>query len=434
MSIFVSALKANGAEEDPVSKQQAIEGLAYATLQPRVKELVARDSTLLQCIVKLLSEAPPSKAAVAYGALSIFANLTRYSPVLTEEQLKMHQLKAYANASREPAVAEQEESLLQSRVYVDERCSLAFDAGIVPVLVTQTAKAGSPASVALAVAIVYSISMSPHLGGPLSQQGAVGMLINAWSALPDSDKPSRRTAAQALARILIRINPALALGGNRPTALASAVRPLASILTPDADSEVRDMLPSFEALMALTNLASTEDAATRRLIVSIAWPHAEELMLHSNPRVARAAVELVCNLVQFPEGIALYAEGSAKAKSRIHIMLALASAEDGGTCSAAGGALASLTLHEAIVEAICNREGGVGMALGLCRDRNDDIRHRGVVVVDNMALTTGTVGKTARASLRDAGAIDVLNECARTSGRQEVVAGALRALRNLGDS
>jgi hypothetical protein len=66
------------------------------------------------------------------------------------------------------------------------------------------------------------------------------------------------------------------------------------------------------------------------VILRDAWPQVEDLMLSSNPLVSKAAVELVCNLVQDPRGMALYADGSAAAKQRLHILVALADAEDEG--------------------------------------------------------------------------------------------------------
>jgi hypothetical protein len=406
----------------------------------------------------MVADAPP-KSATTYGALSILANLTRYRPVLTDEQAKMRQLKAYADAKGKLAATSPGDPLDEDD-RVAQRCRLVFDAGVVPVLVTHTAKTGSPASMALAVAVIYALSVTPALRGPLAQQGAVKMLIATWTALgaiekapspssppppsssspPSPVSPTRRTAAQALARILININPVLVLGGNRPTPLASAVRPLASIVAPDSSGDVRDLLPTFEALMALTNLASVEDPTTRRLVVDAAWPAAEEQLLSSNPRVAKAAVELACNLAQSPEGMALYVAEAAtpptpdaalRARERMHVLLALADAEDSGIRSAAGGALAGLTAHPSVVDAILFRPGGVAVVLGLVRDPAEDMRHRGAVAAYNMVAAPGDSGKRARAAMREQGAVAALTDCARESRRAEVVECTVQALKEL---
>ncbi|KAI1410017.1 putative actin cytoskeleton organization protein [Hypoxylon sp. FL1857] len=412
-------------KENPESdKKLSVEGLAYATIQPTVKEEVAGNKELLKTLVKILGDAP-AKSPLTYGVLSIFMNLTRYQPAQSEEQKKMTQLKAYANASGKLAPA----NPLNDDQHVSERCKRVFEAGIVPVLVTHS-RHGSVASLSLIVSIISALSATTSLRGQLAQQGAVNLLIAAWTALPDSESQAKRTAAQALARILISTNPALVFGGTRARPQNSAIRPLIYILSPDPAAESRDLLPTFEALMALTNLAST-DNDTRATIIRNAWSEIEEQMLSSNNLVSKAAVELVCNLVQCVEGVALYAADNPQAANRLHILLALADAEDKGTRSAAGGALASLTGYEPIVSGILKRNRGVEVALGLCKEENEDLRHRGAFVVYNMVACEGEAGKMARKAIREKNGIEILKECAKSSRRAEVVEVTIQALKVL---
>jgi hypothetical protein len=406
------------------SKQHSVEGLAYASLQAKVKEDLSKDPDLMKRLVKILEEAPP-KSPLTYGALSIFVNITRFQPVQTEEEKKMSQLKAYANAA-----GKLQPDPLNDDKHVSERCKRVFDSGIIPVLVSHS-KNGSVASLTLIISIIYSLSVVTSIRGQLAQQGAVRLLIAAWTALPVSEAVARRTAAQALARILISTNPALVFGGTRPTPQSAAIRPLVSILTPDPEAERRDLLPTFEALMALTNLAST-DNDTRQAIIRTAWDDIEEQLLNSNPRVSKAAVELVCNLVQNPEAVALYADyTNPQTKNRLHILLALADAEDEGTRSGAGGALASLTAYEGVIRGIVARERGVNVVLGLCSEDSEDLRHRGAFIVYNMIAAEGEVGELARAKVKEAGGVDVLMECAKKSRRSEVVEVTVQALKVL---
>ncbi|KAJ3505962.1 hypothetical protein NM208_g16134 [Fusarium decemcellulare] len=260
-------------------RKHSIEGLAYASLQPKVKESVVNNPELLQKLVKTLSEAQP-RSPTTYGALSIFVNLTRYLPNLTEEEKRMNQLKAYANAAGKLAGPDP----LNDDEHVAKRCKLVFDAGITPVLVTHS-KNGSPASLSLAISIIFALTSTKTLRGNLAQQGAVKLLLTAWMVLPQTEAMARRLAAQALARILISTNPALVFGGNRSNPLNAAIRPLVSIVAPDPAAETRDLLPSFEALMALTNLASMDDEDTRRSIIATAWFQIEEQLLSSNALV-----------------------------------------------------------------------------------------------------------------------------------------------------
>ncbi|KAH7146461.1 myosin-binding striated muscle assembly central-domain-containing protein [Dactylonectria macrodidyma] len=405
-------------------RQHSIEGLAYASLQPKVKESVANNSELLEKLVKTLSDAQP-RSPTTYGALSIFVNLTKYLPNMTDEQKKMSQLKAYANAAGKLAGPDP----LDSDDVVAKRCKLVFDAGLVPVLVTHS-KNGSPASLSLTIAIIFALSVTKTLHGQLAQQGAIRLLLASWMTLAQTE-PARRLAAQALARILISTNPTLIFGGNRNIPVSAAVRPLVSIIPPDPAAETRDLLPSFEALMALTNLASMNDDDMRRAIISTAWSHIEEQLLSSNALVSKAAVELVCNLVQAPEAIALYAEETAKARNRLNILLALSDAEDAGTRSAAGGALASLTTFEPVVRGVLHRERGIKVILGMCVDDDENIRHRGVFVVLNLVSVEGDTGKLAREKIKDEDGVNTLKECLKKSRRPEVLGVTAQALKAL---
>ena len=413
---------------DEYDTQSSVEGLAYATLQPRIKDSVAKDAKLVTKLVKHLGDAPP-KSPLTYGLLSVFLNLTRYQPVLSEEEQKIKQLKAYANAAGKiPAHGDP----LNSDTHVTERCKIVFDAGLVPVLVTHC-KGGSTASLGLTITIIYSLTVSPPLRGSLAQQGAVRLLLSSWESLPETEAAPRRTAAQSLARILISINPALVFGGNRSTPASSAIKPLISILTPDQSAENRDLLPTFESLMALTNLASMpEHADIPRTIIESCWNEIEEQMLSSNNRVSKAAVELVCNLVQSsPEGQILYADGSPQAKNRLNVLLALADAEDVGTRSAAGGALATLAGSENVVKTILARPGGLKNIFGLCEEDTDDLRYRGVVALHEMVVAEGKVGEEARERVKEENGIEVLKEVvkkARMPGVIEVAIGALKVL------
>lgn len=406
------------------SRNSSIEGLAYASLRPNVKEDLSKNKEFLQNLAKTLEGAPP-KSPLTYGALSILVNLTRFQPVRTEEEKKMDQLKAYANAAGKLAPEP-----LNDDEHVKERCKRVFEAGVTPILVSHS-KNGSAASLSLIITIINSLSMLPSIRGQLAQQGAVRLLIAAWNALPSSEAQTKRTAAQALARILISTNPSLVFGGTRPTPQAAAIRPLASIITLDPNAESRDLLPTFESLMALTNLASTDDE-TRQAIVRQAWPDIEEQLLSSNPMVTKAAIELICNLVQCVDAMALYADNTTKAKDRLHILLALADAEDEGTRSGAGGALATLTGIEEVVKAILERERGIKNILNLCADdSSEELRHRGAFVVYNLVSTEGETGRRAREKIRAEGGVEILTACAKKTRRPEVLDLTVQALKGV---
>ncbi|TVY91063.1 Ring assembly protein [Lachnellula willkommii] len=416
--MFKNMLSADGAQ------QSSIEGLAYASLQPKVKEKLASDKPFLKKLVKALAEAP-AKSPATYGALSTLMNLTTYLPVMSEEQKRMGQLKNYANASKSSSKPDP----LNDDDHVSKRCEAVFEAGVIPVLVTHS-QHGSVASLALVVSIVFSLSKNPKIRGQMAQQGAIKLLLHAYSLFPEDNTAARRTTGHALSRILISTNPQHIFGGSNPLSLTSAIRPLVLLLSDDPNVEQRDLLPVFESLLALTNLASTDDTA-RNAIIRISFPQIEELLLSNNKMVTRASVELICNLMLSPEGVAKFADGGKQASQRMHILLALTDAEDFATRRAAGGALASLTEWDTAVNAILERDRGVKLLLGMCKDDGEELRHRGAVCVLNVLTAPDKVGEWGIKKVKDEGGIDALKECLKKSRSQEVLEITVEALKKL---
>ncbi|KAH8816462.1 myosin-binding striated muscle assembly central-domain-containing protein [Xylogone sp. PMI_703] len=403
----------------------SVEGLAYASLQPKVKENLASDKTFMINLVRTLEDAP-ARSPVTYGALSIFVNLTKYLPAMSEEQKRMSQLKAYADASKKEAL---KPDPLNDDEHVTKRCQAVFEAGVIPVLVTHS-QHGSEASLSLIVSILFSLSKIPKNRGQMAQQGAVKLLLQAFSSFSDNNTSARRTTAHALARILISTNPIHVFGGATALPMTSAIRPLLLLLSEDPTGEQRDLLPMFESLLALTNLASTDDTA-RVPIIRQAWQQIEELLLSNNKMITRAAVELVCNLMQAPEGVAKFADGGKQASHRMHILLALSDAEDFATRRAAGGALASLTEWDTAVSAILERDRGVKFLLKLCTEDEEELRHRGVVCVLNILSIPGKVGEWGVQKIADEGGVEALKECLKKSRSQEVVELTVETLKKL---
>jgi len=131
--------------------------------------------------------------------------------------------------------------------------------------------------------------------------------------------------------------------------------------------------------------------------------------------------------------VAKFADGSKQASQRMHILLALADAEDFATRSAAGGALASLTEWDATVNAILERDKGLVILLGLCKEDEEELRHRGVVCVLNVVSAPGKVGEWGVKKVRDEGGLEALKECAKKSRSQEVIELSVEALEKIMD-
>ncbi|SMR61614.1 unnamed protein product [Zymoseptoria tritici ST99CH_3D1] len=407
-------------------RDQAVEGLAYTSLQPKIKEEIAANPKLLKSLVDALTE----RKSATFGCLTVFSNLTTYRTVQTAEQKKMAQLKAYANSSK-PAP----EDPLDNDTFVTSRARRLLDANVVPALVSCSTQTTSPANIAIVVQILLSLSKDQKHRPQMAQQGAIKLLLQIRDRLVKTDKSTpeassiERSASHALARLLISVNPSHVFSAT--LSASSAVSTLIPLLTIDQDAEQRDLLPTFEALLALTNLASMQDNAIRDLQIRTAWTQLEELLFSSNTLVQRASVELVCNLMASPSGVAKFADGSNDAKRRVQILLALADVEDLATRRAAGGALAMLTEWDAAVTAVLDKEGSMGIVLGLCEEESEELRHRGFACLANVVNAPGEVGVRGVNAVKDAEGEEVVKDALRSTKNPDVLALGVEVLKKL---
>jgi len=417
---LVPRLKTMMVSAGPTTLQNAIEGLAYASTQPAVKEELAKDKPFLERLFDAVKKARPG-STTAFGALTLIDNLTRYLPIQSEEQKRMSQLKAYANASPSSA----EPSPLDSDEAVTKRNSTLLQAGLVPALVG-ISRTLSPTSTALLISILLSLSRTPSHRGPLAQQGAARLLLSTYTSLPSTSAPNAAhthlTAAHALARILISCDPSHVFPPSGSPPLSSTIRPLLTLLSPPPSSTTentpRSLLPIFESLLALTNIVASapHTPSITSPILTLAIPLIEDLLLSNNTLLRRACTELVCNLTaNSDDGVKLFAEDTPQAKHRLHVLLALADSEDLKTRQAAGGAVASVLTTEGGVVNVLAREGGVKRVLEMCEDEDGGMRHRGVVCVGHL------VGmEQGRKAVRKEGGVEVLRGVLESLGEGEV--------------
>ncbi|EXJ94571.1 hypothetical protein A1O1_02967 [Capronia coronata CBS 617.96] len=383
VSELVDLFKNTLAVEEGRNVSDSIEGLAYTSLKPEVKEALAKDPAFLKSLLGAL-EANPDSPEIVVGGLSIISNLTQYAPVLSEEQKKISQLKAYANATK-PA----DPSPLENDDHVRARCTAVVEAGTVALL-TKLNKGRSPAAAQLTDRILLALSRNSKDRGKIAQQGAVKLLISHAQQNLESSESDNTDAAHALARILISLNPAhLFAAGARPD-VTEAVPPLVALLKSVrseglSNDQPRDLLPVFESLLALTNLATAPEPYAANSIIKSAWDEIEDLLMGNNKMIRRAACELICNLTVIPTGAEKFADGSKRANTRLHLLVAMADVDDLPTRRAAGGALAMLTeQYPSVVSALLDLARAPEILLDLCQDDDPAVVHRGLVVVRNL--------------------------------------------------
>ncbi|EED23300.1 actin cytoskeleton organization protein (Cro1), putative [Talaromyces stipitatus ATCC 10500] len=431
---LVNRFKGQMSDHKVTNVHNPIEGLAFASVKPDVKEQLAYDPVFLKGLFDVL-HANLEDTTLLYGGLMIIANITRYLPSLSEEQKKISELKAYAEASKTSSTPNE----LEDDLHVTKRCTALIDANIMPLL-ADCGKSNLKSIHDLTSKILVSLSKNSKTRGKLAQQGAVKLLLYILGPKTGSPVPTfnetTHNASLALARILISVNPSHVFPYSGFPQVTSAIRPLVALLKPPEASfsvdQPRNLLPVFESLLALTNLASSPDSTASETIVRQAWDTVEDLLLSNNTFIQRAACELICNLMTCEPGIVKFADGSKRAGQRLHVLLALTDVDDVATRRAAGGALAMLTEYDAAISAVLERPRGVNLLLGLCQENNDDLVHRGIVSVRNLTcIPSGDIGKRALDAVKQGNGVDILKSCLQRSSNPAILQAGVEALKPL---
>ncbi|CAG8483514.1 11619_t:CDS:1 [Paraglomus brasilianum] len=391
------------------ARANAIEGLAYASLKPPVKELITNHPTLLKVLFSLVKPSDKPNTAINYGIAVIMANITAYRKKLTESEEQALKLRKLAG---EQTTIDPDP--LESEKYVINRCKKVITLGGISVLNTLT-KTASQSTVQLVAQAFLNLATDQTNRGLIVQQSGAKTLTSILSK--STDENISTLATQALAKIAISLDPRLAFHSTNASDL---VRPFLNLCKSENE------LCQFESLMALTNLCSVDDALRHHIYTLNGIPVIENLQFSDNTLVRRAATECLCNLMFCEPVFTLYSTPST-ASNRIQITLALSDVDDFETRRAASGALAILSTSPDVCQMIADRPRGVDVVLDLLNDESPELMHRAAEIFKNMATLEGAVEKMVRKGVHER-LITLLKECKVES----VVGTAAEALREIG--
>jgi hypothetical protein len=407
--LFSKTVISSGAGQDGAldyeALSSALEGLAYTSSQPSVKARLCEDDTLLRSLFAIsarltksqvakpigerksalsasygldaeldrVTDKPKELNSLGYGITTILLNLLSRRPALTAEQKQVEKLKRLASAGKakqkmgDSLNGDEEDEQIDSTEAVEGRVRMAMKLGLTTCLV-DLGKADSLRVKMLVGRLFLEVVTDAGTRTEVVKDGGFKALLGVVASAmvgdhknPKEEKTSASVgtetaldglpALQALAKMLITLSPAVLFGVNPATACLDTIRPLSTLLSHDQST----LLQKFEAMMALTNLASIgPDVATRicNMKEGKILKTAEHLMLEENELVRRAAVELISNLLAADEAFIRYSgdEPDNKEKttdagvfSRLHMLLAMTNVYDLNTRLAASGALATLT-------------------------------------------------------------------------------------------
>lgn len=415
---------------------EAVEGLAHLSINPSVKKILANNT-----ILKRLFSFVPKRKAVAdatnnstliYGVLVIISNICAYKPRLSQEQQQIARLRRMAESGQNTGRqgVEEQPDPLESEQEVQARCRCAINCGALDVLATASGldSQGIRSSVGQ---VLLSFAENKENRGEILRGGGsktLARIIQSTSSSADSVLQEALPAIQALAKLAITAPPIRVFGPDEGNVL-DAIRPLSQLLLHPSAS----MLQQFEAMMALTNLASHSPILASRIAnTPNLLSKVELVVLEDHALMRRAATELICNLVAGSEHVferyagindrttrATLRDGSSK--SKIHVLIAMSDVEDLPTRLAASGALAMLTSVRVACEAIFDLQRdrhraflvlaqlvdpSVYVGDGDTRGEDSDVTvgdpglvHRGVVCIHN--LLSNLHGSSRRDALKE---------------------------------
>ncbi|CAG8466329.1 16075_t:CDS:1 [Acaulospora colombiana] len=352
-------------EVDVEVRVSAIEGLAYSSLKPTVKEVITYHPTLFKEIFNLIQEEKTNNA-LCYGVAVMLSNITTYRRRLSETEEQYLKLKKLAGeaSNLEPDPVDDDE-------YVINRGKQVMKLGVVRALTTMS-KCSSEMIRQIVAKIFLNLSTDQNNRGAIVQQGGIKVLIPLATKGP---KETTAYATQALAKIAITMDPSLAFRGERATDL---VRPFLALCQGESE------LCQFEALMALTNLESVDDDIRMRIYDAKGIPIIEGLQFSDNVMIRRASTECLCNMMFCEPVYEMYSEIGESAANRIKILVALSDVEDFETRRASSGALAILSTSPNVCKMIAERPRGIDLLKDLISEQSIEIQHRCVEIIKNM--------------------------------------------------
>lgn len=350
-------------------KQYAIESLAYLSFDGDVKEELVNDKEALKSLFETLTF--DINSPVVYSILNIFVNLTN-SYDKQEHAPEMLELAKFAQQHIP------EEHPKDKRDIVEQRLEKLALSELVASLV-ELSKIESKNGKELLGRIMNSLCEVEQVRGRLVQQGAVKLLM----ALAQSEsKPVEKScllASHALARLGITINPEFVFPGQR---LIGVIKPLKRLLSPDCSA-----LQNFEGLLALTNIAQTNESARNHILNDNGFSLIEAAMFEEHEMIRRAAVQCVVNLIREPQMVALY-EGE---NDRVKYLVILCQEEDLETIKAASGALAMLCqVSEKACERIFSAKQWQEILVLLLSNENMELVHRAAVIINCLVRCENT--------------------------------------------
>ncbi|KAH9136249.1 hypothetical protein LEN26_006245 [Aphanomyces euteiches] len=347
------------------AQERAVEALSYLITYTTVKDELVKQSGALNPLFSISATMPSN---LLYGISYILHHL-----LTSESELKKQKM---ATSELTPDQYEQLQKALKQKSELDDGDSPAqVQARLSAVLahptsiktLVQLLKTKSPAILDMAIQSALHATECVPVRGKLVQGGLLAALF--------PRAVSSEAAQQAIAKILITTNPNLIPSAQ----LLSAVQPLRTLCQNKNDAA----LLHFEALMALTNIASVSMETKARVLADQGLNAIQYLQFSDHALVRRAATECLTNLLPHDDVI----EKVFCQPDKLRLWLAFASIEeaeeDFETARAASGALAMVSQYPEVCKVLLEQNPLTTFQAVLAESTSPELIHRHAFAVQN---------------------------------------------------
>ncbi|KJE92716.1 hypothetical protein CAOG_08729 [Capsaspora owczarzaki ATCC 30864] len=358
---------------DSELRKWAVEGLAYLTLDADVKEALIEDVAALKALFAMAIK--EEDKAVRYGIATILVNLSN-SQEKPERMPELDQLKKFAGEKvpvPHPKDADE---------FIAPRVKRLVDVGVIPALVSISHQSESAIANELLARVFLTVATDTANRGLIVRQGGVKALMG----LANKGTPKGvNIAAQALAKVAITMDPNIAFAGQKA---AELVRPLLRLCQSESG------LQNYEALLALTNLASVGDELRQRIVLEKGMHQIESLQFEENVNLQRAATECLCNLLMFSDVADMFIKESGRCYEKLHLWVLFSGSEDVGLSRAASGGLAMLSDDAGVCKRIAEDKNGFEILKELAISKETDLQMRAFHILRNMINSSKAISET----------------------------------------
>lgn len=384
------------------SIDRGVEVMTYLVSKTLVKEELAhgfratQDSkyTGLELLVRVADRPDAGQALSAFGLASAFQLLAATPLQLRKEafegkQVTMEQydeLKSMQKTSEEKEFDEEPELKEDSPEQCAVRIAKMAQANV-PRALCLLADGASDKTLGEVVTGLNRMANEPSVRGSMIQQGVLSKLIKIEK---EEKNPSElrkkilRNIRHCIGKLLVTTNPGLLTSAQR----MGSIKPLIQLIRDVASTE----LQQFEALMALTNIASIGDDTKNKIVAERGLATFKFAMFSDHEMVKQAATEALCNMV----GNQAFMEQLCEA-DELRLWLALASDyEEHYACArAAAGCLAMATQAAEIARTLISLDTFKKRMDETLESGSLEIVHRMLVVILNLAELGGEFREAA---------------------------------------